>query len=326
MTAYDDIRNATDLAETQHIQVVQLLAEAGDTIAEQAATISGLTAENDELRKALDECQGGNPDPEPPVMVQRVGACPAAGGFSTTAAATVVGKWGSGASVRLFSGSDLRSVAPRPATAGRVHASWKPLGGQPMTEASVRAACINLLEGDVVTVEHEADVKRLSGGSQADLDARMALQDEFHRLVKIVRPDLLTSCVLAAWRFRQEATGTQAPEPYLTDADLLGVDLDGVNSLTAASYYDFRQMLPRTRQVADRDYGGRWTCPEFGWPRLNNDPNGTGRVAAINAQTPAILAAGAYSLEWFDYPTVPGYTLTLTNERAAWQSFVDAHN
>lgn len=150
------------------------------------------------------------------------------------------------------------------------------------------------------------------------MDERKRLQTEFHRLVKIVRPDLLTSCVLAGWRFRQQATGQQAPEPYLTDADLLGVDLDGVQT----AYYDFRLMLPRIRAVADERYDGRWTCPEFGWPRLSNDPAGTARVAAINAQMPAVLAAGPLDVNWFDFaPT----TLTLANERAAWQAFVDQH-
>lgn len=312
MTAYDDIRAATTAAEIEHGNTLDELAEA-------EAANNALLAEIAELKAALAECEGGDPDPpDPPTGVAlRVGACPAIGGTSGPAAA--VTKWGD-SMVRWFSSGGLSGSAPRPPGVTRMHASWKVIGTT-VTDALVLNACRNLIAGDKVTVEHEADVKYQKDGDAALLARRLAAVEDFHERVSRLRPELDTVHVLGGWRFRP-GNNSDGPDQFYARSDVLGVDLDGVNT----SYYDFRQMLPKVLAFADR-YADRWTCPEYGWPRQTNDPTGSGRVAAINTQTPDVIAADPEDIAWFDYnsSTSATYTLTLTNERAAWQSFVAAH-
>ena len=253
-----------------------------------------------------------------PVAKTLFGACPDAG----SSPAGVVAKYGNGVAIRWFdSGDGISKVPVRPSKAqcSLFHASWKVLG-QTLTDANVTNACKNLLPGDKVTVEHEFDVKHKKDGSAADLAARMAQVKKFHEIVKRVRPDLVTVSVLAGWRFHPNGDDWA---PYVGVADVLGVDLDGANDRKA--YVDWTACLPEIKKMANLHYNGRWTCPEYGWPRLDTAPESTTgekRLAEIKREMPTLLAAKPEEIIWFDYPTTPTYPFTTAAEISYWKSLV----
>lgn len=279
---------------------------------------SGQAAEIARLQAIIDG--GGTTVPPSKVPPLRFGACVAAG---QTASGTVT-KFGPKTSVRWFSSGGMTNVAPRPAGAARVHASWKPLGTT-LTDTSVTAAVANLLPGDKVTVEHEADVKYVADvkagnpNALAALHARLALIEQFHDIVKRIRPDLTTVHIVGGWRFHPK--GDNGIDPmFLARSDVLGVDLDGANPVsTTQAYLDWTLALPNIVATANANYGGRWTCPEFGWGPMSSDPNRSKRMAAVAAQMPAIVAAGPEEVEWYDYALA---VLSSGAETAAWASLV----
>jgi hypothetical protein len=181
-----------------------------------------------------------------------------------------------------------------------------------------------------VTLNHEIDVKHKSGNfSTAELPAQLQLITDFHRSVKRLReagqiPNVVTCHVLAGWRW---SGGTESPNAYLAEADVIGIDLDGANTRTGSTaYLDWTTpYIVNVKATAAAHYGGRWTVPEFGERRLDRDTTGSMRVAAYNTQVPKLAAAGAEDVLYFDNESDPaweGYALVSSDEIAMWRAFV----
>jgi hypothetical protein len=324
-----DFRKITDAAnaafDETYAENLKLL---GDNIAK-GERIESLEAE-------LAECIA-NCDQPPPTNRTTYGACPRTGRNNTSDP----GKYfGTPADVRWF-GVAVQTVPPRPSKAlcGTFFASWKPFtaGGTP-TKQQFLMACDPLEPGDFITWEHEYDVKYLNdmtaankitnpteraaavAKAEADLKRRLELIALCHAYKEELRPDLFTYPTVAGWRF----TTNGGMDKFNAVGDYVGIDFDGVNT----SYYDFAQpaIMARAKTYADTHHDGNIVIPEWGWPRQANDPNGTGRVTAINKQTPLIVAALKPKAQiWFDSDSFPGYPLTLANEIAAWSAFVDTN-
>lgn len=282
-----------------------------------AATVS----ERDVLRVRVFELEHP-PTPEPGHKTF-FGACPEKpGGTSLAAQAGVVSKWGKGAAVRQFFGG-ISQVAPRHPDAGIVHASWKEYNRANLTAAKVKAALVNLREGDVVEVGHESDNDGLTG---AALTERYAVKNLFHDLVKEVRPDLLVSLTLVGYSFDPKSGKVAALEQWVQNCrfDVLGIDCDGVRP-SQLPYTDYTAETKTVLSFLAKYPKIKWfAVPEFGCPRIPAaDPDGEIRAtyhdfyADLWAATDRCLFVTLY-----EYDSSPNYSLTTPAELAGWKALV----
>ena len=243
--------------------------------------------------------------PAPPVRMA-VGACPRKAEGRNPAG--VLTRYGDTAAVRLFdNGAGLTWVPTRPASSARVHVSWKTTAAD-ITPARVRAALAGLQDGDGVEVWHETDVKHrkaVKASGQASADAQLldwlAIKARFYEVVTALResgeiPAVVVVNTLAWWSFTASVTNTGI---YHAPADVLGVDLDGVEN-DRVPYLDYAADIPTVKAWADRWYGGRWAVPEFGLDRATVDVDGTRRAEWLTDQAARCQTAGAEWLCYFD--------------------------
>lgn len=255
------------------------------------------------------------------------GAAPRTG----TPDSSVVTKYGTGASVRLFNSGGFGAAEVRPTGASVVHVSWKPALGGTITAQQVITATANLRDGDMVEAWHESDVK-YRGGS--DLAAMLNQKNQLHALVVSLRnagtiPHLLTVNTWAGWSV--DSTSSVNPANLHCNADLLGIDWDGIPA--QPDFYPFvtRQMGTKFRNAyAAGGYTG-WTIPEFAMPWVSTDPDRTARIAWFQGQmagaSAGVPSAGippALAVMWFDMDgsSIPNTGLDAANEIAAWRALV----
>lgn len=277
-----------------------------DTLMRQVADLG---VENTRLAAALAECEGGGPPPPPPP--------PPTGTLLGISGSTEI----AGACQRSFSGGPIGAVLSRPSKAfcPRFHHSWKVVttGGliSTVSDLSLLRVLANLLPGDEVEVEHETDAKDRKGEGAIMLAARIKAKNDFFDQVVRVRPDLLVVCTLTSFAF--EAGLFSNINKYLTKAHVLGADLDGG---AFPHNYGEPKRLTNIVSIANRDYNGEWTCPEFGW---NNDPQG-GRMTVIKNQIADISKFGPNEIQFHNNPSF-GATLTPA-ELAEYSALVATYN
>lgn len=297
------------------------------------------------------------PDPDPP-QINRLqnnyyGACPHNG----ASAASVITKFGVGASIRWFDGNRGFSAIPtRPESCSVFHASWKPLSGT-ITASNIISACRNLVDFDVIEIFHEHD------NDGTTMASRITQKEQFHNLVVQLReagdiPNLLTCCTFTGYAFATE--NSKDPAFAYAEADILGSDWDGIDSKPYQSfsgagyptnnpiYYDFfAHEYAETVAFKNRMGYRAWAIPEFGSFRsqafsgVNSsgatvsasglDANGVVRVAWMADQARKIDAAAdkPYFTMVFDFANRPTITpqphlecLELPNEINFWRDLV----
>ena len=254
------------------------------------------------------------------------GACPTVG----SPASSVISKYGSGASVRMFVPGGFSTVT-RPAGASRMHVSWKPTLGSTITDSQLIAAFANLRDGDLVEVWHESDVKYRKGD---DLAPMLAMKNEFHDRVVALRdagriPHVLTVNTWAGWSV--DSTSSVDTSELHARADVLGLDMDGIPA--SDSFYPFAARQMGAKFVAAYKAGGYvgWTVPEFAMPAVASDPTNEKRIAWIQSEVarisegvPASGIPAPLMIAWFDTDgtTILDTGLSTSNEIAVWSAAV----
>lgn len=289
-----------------------------DQATQAAGQIADLTAERDRLLARIAELE---PQPEP-ARRTLFGACPTnPGGESLAAAQRVIDKWGTGAAVRQFRSALATPHAPEGASI--VHTSYKPdlddvIAGR--LDAQIRAVAKATPAGHIIEIWHEADSKVRSGS--IDKAKVIAAKNRFYDLVKAENPDALVCTTYTGWLF--EPKSKLDPEEWAdVKADLLGVDLDGIQSWP---YVDYTDEIPRAADAARRwGYAG-WCVPELGMDIQPADTDGAARVEWIIKHARLLADAGAVYVAWFDYAMsaarTPGYQLHTPAEVAAWKALI----
>ena len=277
-------------------------------VTDRDATIADLRAQIAELTSVV------------PAVRTLYGACPAAGGSGQAAAQTVITKWGPGAAIRQFFPGGFTATPNHPDGASIVHTSYKPDLAQVNTGAlddTITALAQATPAGDILEIWHEADLKVRKG--TLDKAAVIAAKNHFYDLVKAANPAVLVATTYTGWLF-EPTSGLDPQEWAGVRADLLGVDLDGIN-VTAPPYPDWSDEIPAVKTCADQwGYAG-WCVPELGAPRAGTgDADGTVRAGWATACAKA--CDGALYVAWFEYPTSPNYELTTTAEIAAWKTLI----
>jgi len=255
-----------------------------------------------------------------------IGACPE----PNASAAAVLTKYGNGSSIRTFSSGTFGAAVARPAGASNVHHSWKPTLGQALpSDAVIQAAVANLVAGDIVEVWHEADVKQRKGDPLAPM---MTMKNAFHAAIVRMRnagtiPQLRTCNTLAGWTVDSTSNVNPSSPDVLANADLLGIDMDGIPA--DEDFYAFaeRQMGTKfTTAMTNGLYKG-WSVPEFCMPSVATDPTSSRRiawfrdqVAKVRVGVPAAGVAPPVAINWFDFPGIIGESEMLVNaaEVDAW--------
>jgi hypothetical protein len=248
--------------------------------------------------------------------------------------ASVVSKFGTGASIRSFVPGGFASAAVRPAGTSEIHVSWKPAIGSVITDAQLITAFANLRDGDQVEVWHEADVKYRKG---QDLAGMLAMKNQFHDKVVALRtagriPKVQTVNTWAGWTV--DSTSGINPANLHARADLLGIDMDGIPAFDSFYPYATRQM--GAKLVAAFKAGGYkgWTVPEFCMPSVSSDTDRTRRiawfrseVAKISQGVPGEGVPAPEMIAWFDTAGIIGESerLTTSNEITAWSALVSTN-
>jgi hypothetical protein len=186
--------------------------------------------------------------PPPAVRKTFIGACPTPTGGVTG----VLARYGAKASIRAFIPGDFAIAVIRPETASHIHYSWKPTST--ITDAKVATACKNLLDNDTVEVIHEADVKYRKGAS---LPAMLAYKNAFHAAVVRLRnaghiAKVKTCNTLSGWSV--DSTAGINPSNFHCNADLLGIDMDGLPAKYDFYPYAARQMSEKFIQMYKAGY------------------------------------------------------------------------
>ncbi len=325
-----------------HDQLSQILRDADHRLLSAEARVIELTAETKllvdevttyemlvaDLRAQIEELtQVDEPVPEPAKTV--FGACPFKGVSGANPSITdmmkVVTKFGSGIALRVFVGqSDTLTKVARPSKTDVdvMHVSFKPSTVMAITDAAVENAVSNLLPGDVVEVWHESD-KKVRDGAYT-MPECLARKNRFYDAVKAVRPDLLVANTLTGWEAEPSNPATRGNIDKWADvkADLLGLDLDGINTYPYPNYDAEVQTAVSFVERFGGTYSG-WSVPEFTVGRSSTqDPDGAKRVAWAKDIVTKIEAAGGKYVCWFDFNFTPLVALELPAEIDAWKALV----
>lgn len=254
------------------------------------------------------------------------GACPHNDGSITT----VGTKFGTKAAVRGFQGGGL-NVRTRPANAAIVHYSWKPAIGASFSRSVIVANFAHYRPGDVVEVHHESN-------NDADATTKAGEKSRFHAAIVAARdagdiPMVRTCNTQTGWAFDNRSTQV----PVYADADLVGCDMDGIQSTDGQPsdshrglYYDFynHEYAECVAWMQARGYAG-WCIPELGTTRHSTDPNSVWRVESMQIQADKINNAPIKPVyaAWFDFSNLPSTSAHVecyekANEIAFIQSLV----
>ena len=352
MTAIDDAFTAIDtaLAEVRalfaksELDNVTLFA---DNVAK-ADLIDALTVDRDlwktEAARLQAKYEPVTPPPPPPVdpppppalRFPTLGACPINGGGTLL---TVESKWGDGPERpvigRYFDADNPSGIGTRPPIADMPSVVYSAKPDHVLTDAELIAIGGYLTQPtDLFCPWHEPDVKwkkLVKSSGQAAADAALAqwlnIQTEAAKSIARLRAagkikyDSIN--ISGGWIFTSD-TSTAKFVPT-TPATYAGFDLDGTTN-TTGSYFDWSQaaILNRINAfVAGHGYKG-WLVTEYSWTALTADTTRAQRVAAITAQVPKILAAGALSIVVYDYDNNPGEALRTSPEITAMKAAVPA--
>jgi uncharacterized coiled-coil protein SlyX len=324
----DHLTTAVSERDTARAQLADLgpqltAAVAGAAVAQQRAAelesrVAGLEATIADLRAQLAE-------PEPTATVW--GACPAKGGTGTAAIAALTTKWGPGQALRLFCSGGLDTLPTIPDGVPLVHISWKPdlaalIAGT--LDAQIRAVVTwaQALQArgivPVLEVWHEPDVKvRKGSGTVASY---VAAKSYFGRKVRNLDPTILTAHTISGWTVNP-ASGIDPTEWGTVVADVLGIDLDGINR-TSLPYPDYAGTITAAAEFA-KAHGYSLAVPEFGEPRITADSDGSKRALWITATAAQIEAAAPLYVALFEYSgSTAGYALDTTAEQSAWRAVI----
>ena len=315
LTAHD-----TALADA-HADVERLRGALSDSTLEAQRwqdTATTLTAERDDLLARLANLGDGNATATRTLF----GACPTnPGGESLAAAQRVIDKFGPGAAVRQF--RSALATPHTPADASIVHTSYKPdlddvIAGR--LDAQIRAVAKATPAGHIIEIWHEADSKVRSGS--IDKAKVIAAKNRFYDVAKDANPAALVATTYTGWLF--EPKSKLDPEEWAgVKADLLGVDLDGIQSWP---YPDYTDEIQRVIDAAKRWGVPGWCVPELGMDIQPADPDGTARADWIRKYAALCNDAGARYVAWFDYAMsaarTPGYQLHTPAEVAAWKALI----
>lgn len=276
MSTWDRLKAVADEADAAHAETqhkLENLEQAHAALVQQAAELTTLAEEQRariaelEASQCSDPAAHAEPEPEPPVRVTLVGACP--NNESPKNLQSVVARFGKGAHVRAFC-ETVSDVPLRPADASGVAITWNH-GGSYTSRPSVeqyRNAARNLLAGDAWERQHESD-KKVRDGRATFAQAEAALND-FVAKAKDARPDLLTMTTFTGWLFspNPSAPGEAARNqwgPIAGKHDILGIDLDGVHTTPPPDYRGHRANWERFMDQFGID---KMAVPELG-TRLN---------------------------------------------------------
>lgn len=287
--------------------------------------LTGILSSHDErLNAALEEAQHWQDEYNKALKPQRTlfGACPTnPGGESFSAAQRVIDKWGTGVAIRQFRSELATPHNPEGATI--VHTSYKPnlddvISGK--LDAQIRAVAKATPAGHIVEIWHEADSKVRSGS--IDKNKVIEAKNRFYDLVKAENPDALVCTTYTGWLFEPKSK-LNLEEWAGVKADLLGVDLDGIQSWP---YPDYTDEIPRAATAAAQwGYQG-WCVPELGMDIQPQDTGGVARAEWILKYAKLLKDYGAKYVAWFDYAMsaarTPGYQLHTPLEVAAWRSLI----
>lgn len=239
--------------------------------------------------------------PPPPSAAVQFGACPNAGGTSAAAAQSVVTKFGTKASIRIFHGSaDPLTWTPVPA--GSVaQQSFKP--ATTITDAQIDSL-LNAARGNLITFWHEPDNDGLTATARA---ARIALMNRLYdRNVALGRPATVVPTFTGGFF---ASYGTQANRDLWADVkgDLVGLDADGVQDTNGGPTYDltYQDEVDNVLKwiTANPEYKG-WTVPEFNTSRASWDTTGNIRRDWAKDQVDNVFMKAAIkptAVMWFDY-------------------------
>lgn len=291
------------------------------------------------------ELSGPTPPPPPPSGATRIGACP-----DGSNSASVITKYGTGASIRSFSppsSSATWAVPARPNGASHVHHSWKPNTLALITDAAIIAAVVNLRDGDCVEIWHESDVKYRSSDiahgqptALATLQYRMQMKTDFHERIVRLRaagtiPFLRTVNTWAGWAVDTTSNVNPSNPSIHCGADLLGIDMDGIPAND--NFYDYVTRQLRSPKLATAmtvgGYSG-WIVPEFCMPSVASDPTRARRIAWFQNQVAVIEQGYApgnipspVAINWFDTTGIIGAAEKLDQpaEITAWSNLVASH-
>lgn len=253
-----------------------------------------------------------------------VGACPRIpGGSSLTAAQRVTSLWGTRAAIRQFNGGGLGTPLRIP-DCPLIHYSWKPSSSGAITTSNVSATLDQAVEGDqiiVAEVWHEIDKKVRDGVfSRSNGIGR---KNKFYDVVKTLYGNrVLVANTLTGWEADPDNSRTDGDiTPWAdVDADLLGIDLDGIkpSSRTYPGYLDEIGPVHDFLTSSRADLYTGWAVPEFGAPRASGDPSGTIRAAWHNTCLNRYRVEGCSYVTAYEYNSTPGYAITTAAEVAGW--------
>lgn len=273
-----------------------------------------------------------DPVPLPVVGFPTLGACPINGGGNLL---TVESKWGDGPERavvgRYFSGSRSTAIGTRPPVADMpcVILSTKPDSAYTDAEL-VSLGTTSLTQPlDLFCTWHEPDVKykKLAGvaaesalAQWRDISSKKNAAIARLRAAGQIQFDSID--IFGGWIFTDNIDDSK----FVPDvkATYVGIDIDGTTG--GSSYYNWADpvLLARINAfVAKHGYKG-WFATEYAWGATVGDraTGFPGRIAAIRAQVPKILAAGCMSIVVYDYDNNPDEALRTAPEIAAMKAAV----
>jgi hypothetical protein len=259
---------------------------------------------------------GGTPS-TPTITGTYIGACPAnPGGESSSAAQTVISKWGTGAAIIQFFGSDITKGPYRPAGASVVHSSYKPsiasvLNGS--LDDEIRALIQRTPAGDIIEFYHEPDNDGLSASGIADM---IAAKNRLYEIKQQIKPSVLVAATMTGGFFANYTSESKRVPWYGLKADLVGLDADGVHDTTGPTYYmTYADEIAGVKAFMTHGTTWKgWTVPEHGTSRQPWDTTGDARANWFTAQLKLFKDNGAYAVMLYDYNTSAHNTSTNYNQ------------
>lgn len=261
----------------------------------------------------------GDPPPGMPYALdaELFGACVRInGGTGAAGANDTINIFGPRCSIRQF-GTNSAFTASRGSSGSITHGSYNQsafvdtatIAGQ--NDAAFRAIADRYNPGDIVTSQHESDLRGLTGTT---FQNRVNAISRFHDVIHDYRPEILTCVVFAASFFGIESAYPGSAQKRIdwagVRADLVGYDFDGVHDRdTDTTRYDalspnyiatlFDWMDNRTTY---QNWRG-WCFPEFGTTRRPWDTTGSFHLEWTQRMVDGYRAynRNPYTVQWFNY-------------------------
>jgi hypothetical protein len=191
-----------------------------------------------------------------------------------------------------------------------------------MYDAAIVEAAKATPLGDSIEIVHEADKKIVDGATTWPVV--LAAKNHFYEVAKAANPNVLVVNTITGWT-AEPTSGRDLQRWGQIKADVLGIDADGINP-TSGSYPNYESEIKAAvafiKTFAGNGYR-HWSVPEFGSRRMQTDATGVNRIAWALDYAAKFEAAGARSVDWYDYDMDGiGDAFSLQNEIDAWRSVV----